>query len=42
MTGEGEEAAQKTVNDGQVVCFRGFTRGIPVIVCHEMIQILGM
>lgn len=33
-----KEAVQKFVRDGQLVCFGGFTHGIPFGVAHEMIR----
>ena len=33
-----KEAVQKFVKDGQLVCFGGFTHGIPFAVAHEMIR----
>lgn len=32
------EAVEKFVNDGQLVCFGGFTHGIPFAIGHEMIR----
>jgi len=33
-----KEAVEKFVNDGQLVCFGGFTHGIPFAIGHEMIR----
>lgn len=33
-----KDAIQKFVNDGQLVCFGGFTHGIPFALGHEMIR----
>jgi len=33
-----KDAVQKFVKDGQLVCFGGFTHGIPFAVAHEMIR----
>ncbi len=32
------EAVQKFVRDGQLVCFGGFTHGIPFVIGHEIIR----
>lgn len=33
-----KEAVEKFVKDGQLVCFGGFTHGIPFAIGHEMIR----